>query len=147
MRVVGEGRIAADAEVVLHPSLGGQAVVVPAHGVVHLFALHALIPGQGVAVGVAEHVAHVEAAADGGGRGVDGVDLVAGGSAVEAVRSVGFPDVVPLGFEALERGLLGDVAGGRHRLVIVLLYLQRVAVVTRGGCWHHPLCLGTHMAM
>ena len=31
--VVGEGRVAADPEVVLHPALGGQAVVVPAHRV------------------------------------------------------------------------------------------------------------------
>ena len=32
-RVVRQARVAADAEVVLHPALGGQAVVVPAHGV------------------------------------------------------------------------------------------------------------------
>ena len=96
--VVGQGGVAADPEVVLNPALGGQAVVVPAHGVVHLFALHSVVAGEGVGVGVAEDVADVEGTADGGGWGVDGVHLVAGGSAVESVGSVGFPDFVPLGF-------------------------------------------------
>ena len=96
--VVGEGGVAADAEVVLYPALGGQAVVVPAHGVIHLLASHAVESGEGVGVGVAEDVADVEGAADGGGWGVDGVHLVAEGGAVEAVRAVGLPDFVPFGF-------------------------------------------------
>ena len=58
--VVGQRRVAADTEVVLNTTFGGQAVVVPSHRVEDLAAGHALIPGDRVGVGVAEDVADVE---------------------------------------------------------------------------------------
>ena len=73
--VEGQARVAADPEVVLHPPLGGQAVVVPAHRVEDGLAPHAPEAGHGVGVGVGEDVADVEGARHGGWRGVDGVDL------------------------------------------------------------------------
>ena len=59
-RVVGDGRIAAHAVVVLHPPLGGESVVVPAHRVEDLSAPHAVVPGHGVGVGVGEAVSGVQ---------------------------------------------------------------------------------------
>ena len=100
--VVGERRVAADAEVVLHPALGGQAVVVPAHRVEDLAAAHAVEPGQRIDLDVAEHGAEVELTADRGRRRVDGVDLGPVLRAVEAVGVLRVPDGVPLGLETLE---------------------------------------------
>ena len=76
--LVGQGRVAAHAVVVLDPALGRQAVVVPADRVEDLEAAHALVASHAVGVGVAEDVADVQAAARRGRRGVDGEDLVAG---------------------------------------------------------------------
>ena len=73
--VVGQRRVAAHAEVVLHAALGGQAVVVPPHGVEDLLARHALVARDQVRVGVAEDVADVQRARDRRRGGVDGVDL------------------------------------------------------------------------
>ena len=72
--VVRERRVAAHAEVVLHPALGGQAVVVPAHRVEDLEPAHAPVAGDGVGVRVAEHVAHVQRAGHGRRRRVDRID-------------------------------------------------------------------------
>jgi hypothetical protein len=58
--VVGEPRVAPDAEVVLHPAFGRQAVVVPAHRVEDLPTAHPLEAGHRVGVGVGEHVADVQ---------------------------------------------------------------------------------------
>ena len=107
---VGLARVAADAVVVLDAPLGGQAVVVPAHRVEDLLAGHALVAGDRVGVGVAEHVAHVQRAADGGRRRVDREDLVTGGGAVERVDPVGFPYRGPAILDAIERRSVRDVA-------------------------------------
>ena len=79
------------------PGARWQAVVVPADRVEDLLAAHALEAGDGVGVGVAEHVADVQRAADGRRRRVDGEHLVAGGRAVEAVGAVGVPLLRPSG--------------------------------------------------
>ena len=100
--VVGEARVAADPEVVLHPALGGQPVVVPPHGVEDGRAPHALEAGHGVGVGVGEDVADVERARHRGRRGVDGEDLVAGGGPVEGVDALVLPAGRPGRLEALE---------------------------------------------
>ena len=52
----GQRRVAPDAEEVLHPTLGREAVVVPAHRVEDLAPAHALVAGDGVGLGVPEHV-------------------------------------------------------------------------------------------
>ncbi len=110
--VVGEARIAAHAVVVLHPALGGQAVVVPAHRIEDLAAAHALEAGHEVGVGVGEDVADVERAAHGGRRGVDRVDLTPRRFAVEAVGAVVLPALAPLHLQPLEAGLLRDLRLG-----------------------------------
>jgi hypothetical protein len=124
--LVGERRVAADAEVVLHPPLGRQPVVVPAHGVEHGLAAHPLEPRDQVGVGVGEDVPDVQRPAHGGRRGVDRVDVLARLGAVEGVGLVAPPALDPLLLEALEGRLVGydDGAGGRRRLLgLVLLGL------------------------
>ncbi len=113
---VGLARVAADAVVVLDAALGGQAVVVPAHRVEDLLAGHALVAGDRVGVGVAEHVAHVQRAADGRRRRVDREDLVTGGGAVERVDPVGFPDGGPAILDAIECRSFRDRSHIRPRL-------------------------------
>ena len=106
--VVRERGVTADAVVVLHASLGGQPVVVPAHRVEDLAATHALVPGDQVGVRVREHVADVERTGDRRRRGVDRVDLVARLAAIEAVRSLLLPALRPCGLQAFEHGLVGN---------------------------------------
>ena len=72
---VGVARVATHAKKILHATFGGQAVVVPPHRVEDLLALHPLVAGDDVGVGVAEDVTHVQRPADGGGWGVDGKDI------------------------------------------------------------------------
>ena len=62
VRVVGQGRVATDPEVVLDPALGGQAVVVPADRVEDCLAGHPLVAGNDVGLGVGEDVTDVERA-------------------------------------------------------------------------------------
>ena len=106
---IGLARIAADAVVVLDAPLRRQTVVVPAHRVEDLLAGHALVAGDRVGVGVAEHVAHVQRAADGGRRCVDREDVGPLGGAVERVDLVGFPYLGPTRLDAIERGSVRDV--------------------------------------
>ena len=113
---VGLRRVAPHAVVVLHAALGRQAVVVPPHRVEDGLAAHALVAGDGVGVGVAEHVAHVQRSADGGRRRVDGEHAVAGRRRVEAVRAIGVPLGGPAFLDAVERRLVGDVRHRRPRL-------------------------------
>ena len=115
---VRQGRVAANAEVVLHPALGGQAVVVPAHRVEDLLAAHPLEARHQVGVRVGEHVPDVEGPRDGRGRGVDRVDLLAGLRPVEGVGVVGLPALGPGRLEPLQRRLVryddrAARAGGR----------------------------------
>src|SRR5690606_3555401 len=111
VRVVGDRRVAADAVVVLHPALGGQAVVVPAHRVEHGLAAHPLVAGDQVGVGVGEGVADVQRPRDRRRGGVDGVDLVAGLGAVETVDAGLVPYVDPFRLDAVERRLFGNAEG------------------------------------
>ena len=60
VRIIGEGRIDANPEVVLHAALGRQAVIVPAHGVEDRFSQHSLETCDDVGVRVREHVADVK---------------------------------------------------------------------------------------
>ncbi len=104
--LVGQRRVAAHAEVVLHAALGGQAVVVPAHRVEHLAAAHPLEAGDHVGVGVAEHVTHVQRAGDRRRRGVDRVHLLAGLRAVERVGALLAPGAGPLLLEPVQADLV-----------------------------------------
>ena len=117
--VEGEARVAADAEVVLHPALGGQPVVVPAHRVEDRLAPHPLEAGHRVGVGVREDVADVQRARHRGRRGVDGEHPVAGGRSGRRRRCRPPPSGRrPGGLEAFQAGLLGDAGGavlGRRR--------------------------------
>jgi hypothetical protein len=88
-------RLAAHVEVVLHPPLGRQAVVVPAHRVEHVPAAHALVAREHVRLRVAEHVADVERAGHGRRRGVDHVAR-SRSALVEAVDAPLRPEAVPL---------------------------------------------------
>ena len=70
-----QGGVAPDAEIVLHPPLGWQAVVIPSHRIEDALASHPLVTGDQIRVGVREDMAYVQAAADRRRRGVDRVDL------------------------------------------------------------------------
>ncbi len=109
---VGLRRIAAHTEVVLDPAFGRQPVVVPAHRVEHPLAAHALEASDGVGVGVAEHVAHVERAGHRGRRGVDREHAAAYRRTIESVEVIGGPLVGPARLDAVQRRPFGDV---RHR--------------------------------
>ena len=109
VRVVGDRRVTAHAEVVLHAALGGQAVVVPSHRVEDLFRAHPLIARDRVGVRIGEHVPDVQRAADGRRGRVDREDPLARRGAVEAVGAVALPGGRPLGLQALERRALRDL--------------------------------------
>ena len=100
-RVEGEARVAADPEVVLDPALGGQAVVVPTHGVEDGLPPHPVEAGHGIGVGVREDVPDVERSRHRGGWGVDGVHLGTGSGAVEGVGAGRIPAGRPHRLEAL----------------------------------------------
>src|SRR5207253_3361774 len=106
----GQRRVAAHAEVVLHPPLGGQAVVVPPHRVEDLLAPHPAETRDQVRVGVGEDVSDVERSADRGRRGVDRIYRAAR-DAVEAVDAVALPALGPARLDPLE-GRLGGWATG-----------------------------------
>ena len=84
-RVVGQRGVAPDVEVVLHPALGRQAVVVPPDRVEHLLAAHALEPRDRVGVGERADVPDMQLPADRQRRGVDGEDIATRGGAVKRV--------------------------------------------------------------
>ena len=102
----GQRRVAAHAEVVLHPALGRQAVVVPAHRVEDRLAAHPLEARDQVGVGVGVDVPDVQRPGHRRRRGVDRVDLVARAGAVERVGLVGLPPLRPLRLETLQRRLV-----------------------------------------
>ncbi len=112
--VVGERRVDANAVVVLHPALGGQAVVVPAHRVEDRFALHTLVARDEVHVRVAEHVTDVQASRGRRRRGVHGEDVLAGGAlTVETVGALVLPRFPPLRLKPFEGGFVGHRRGKR----------------------------------
>ena len=107
--VVRRRRVAAHAVEVLHPALGGQAVVVPADRVEDGLAAHPLVAGDGVGLGVAEHGAHVERAATPSAAACRWrTPRSRVGRAVEAVGAVGLPALGPARLDAVERRLVGD---------------------------------------
>ena len=104
---VRQRRIAANTVVVLHPALGRQSVVVPAHRIEDGLAPHALESRDDVGVGVREHVTDVERPADGRRRRIDRIDPIPPAIAgVEAVGAVRFPRRGPFRLEAFECWLL-----------------------------------------
>ena len=107
--VVCHGGVAENAVVVLNAAFGGQAVVIPAEGVEHVLAGHALVACDDVGLGVGEHVTHVQGAGCGRRRGVNGVDLFASGVLVECVGLLVGPALRELLFEAFEGGAVGNV--------------------------------------
>ena len=78
VRLIGERRVAANAVVVLHATLGRQAVVIPAHRVKHFEPLHALVTSDTVGVRVAEDVTNVQRPRSRWRRGINREDGVAG---------------------------------------------------------------------
>jgi hypothetical protein len=108
VRVVGQRRIAPDAVDVLHPALGGQPVVVPAHRVEDGAAAHPLEPRDGIGVRVGEDVPHVQLARYGRRRGVDRVYVRALLGTVERVRALLLPPVRPPLLEPVQRRPLGE---------------------------------------
>ncbi len=116
--VVGQRGVAAHAVVVLHATLGRQAVVVPPHRVEQVLAVHALKARRQVHVRVAEDVADVQTAGGGRRRRVDAEHrILARGerrSTIESVGAVDLPGLAPLRFEALECGLVGNGGAGVH---------------------------------
>src|SRR5690606_4086094 len=108
--------VAPHAVVVLHATLGRQAVVVPAHRVEDLLAAHALVARDDVGVRVGEHVPDVQRSGDGGRRGVDREDLLTRRGAVEGVGTGLRPRAVPALLEAVEGDLVRyDAGAGRRR--------------------------------
>ena len=132
VRVVRLRRITGHAVEVLDAALRGQTVVVPAHWVEHALAPHALVAGDGVGVGVAEHVAHVKRPAHRGGRGVDGVHVGPFGGAIEGVDAVGVPYAAKALLKSVEGGLVGNAAGHKGFKVTGRTLLPR-AEITRSG--------------
>src|SRR5262249_37682135 len=84
-RVIRQRGVAPDVEVVLHPALGRQPVVVPADRVEHLLAAHALVPRDDVGVAERADVPDVQLPADGQRGSVDGVNLATRRGAVKLV--------------------------------------------------------------
>jgi hypothetical protein len=116
-RVERQRWIAAHAVQVLHPPLGGQAVVVPADGEEDRLAAHALVPGDQIGVGEGEDVSNVEGSGYRGRRGVDRVDVRAVVGPVERVRSLLLPLARPALLEPVQGRGLGHASlmhGVRH---------------------------------
>ncbi len=109
------GGVPAHAVVVLHPTLRGQSVVVPADRVEHLEPGHPLVAGKAVRVGVGEHVSHMQRPARGWRGSVDGEDTLSRpgqrGTAVEGVGPLVGPYPHPLVLEAVDGRLVGHGHG------------------------------------
>ena len=84
-RVVGQRGITLHVEVVLHPALGGQPVVVPADRVEHGLAAHPVEPGHGVGVRERADVPDVQRPADGQRGSVNGEDALSRRAGIKLV--------------------------------------------------------------
>ena len=106
--------LAAHVVVRLHPPLGRQPVVVPAHRVEDAAAAHALVAGEHVGVRVAEHVPHVQRSRHGGRRRVDDERLRARARGIPAMDAEALPLRPPprLGRGRVE--VLGERSGIDH---------------------------------
>ena len=105
----------ADVEVVLHATLRGQAVVVPAHRVVDVLAPHALVADDDVGLRVAEDVADVQRARDGRRRGVDDEGLLARARRIVAVEPTPLPCLGPAPLDGCGLEVLGEAATSTAR--------------------------------
>ncbi len=132
--VVGDGRIAAHAVVVLHAPLGGQAVVVPPHRVEDVLAGHPLVAGQDVGLRVGEHVPHVQGPRRRGRGSVDRVDLLPGGVRVELVGPFVKPAPREGVFQPLQGGLVRNVDGGGGGRVCTLSVFSHGAILPLFSC-------------
>ena len=126
-RVVRHRRVAAHAVDVLHPPLGRQPVVVPAERVEDRLAVHPLVAGHDVRVGVGKHVPDVQRPGHGGRRRVNGVHRLTRPGPVEPVYLVGLPAYAPYRLKSVKSGLVGD--GGSAWLVGI----GHVPTVLSGG--------------
>ena len=125
VRVVRQRRIAADAVVVLHAALGGQAVVVPPHRIEHRLAAHPLEARDDVGVGVGEDVADVQRAADRRRRRVDrDRPRVARARAIEAVGALASQRAFHFASRPSSAGFLGGrwADWNRERRTFGLVY-------------------------
>ena len=113
--IVGQVGVATDAEQVLHPALGGQPVVVPAHREGDVLADHPLVAHQQIFVGVAENVTYVQRAGDRRRRGVDHEGLIAGNGGIPSVDAPLVPALPPLLLDLDVLVLLGNL-DLRHRI-------------------------------
>ena len=108
IRIVLQGSVHAHAVIVLHTAFGRQAVVVPAHRVEHVVAVHALETRDHIGMRVGEHVAHMQVARNGGRRGIDGINGLTVAGALELVDSALVPDATPLVFETVHADPVGQ---------------------------------------
>src|SRR4030095_6064799 len=104
------------AELVLAPSFGRQAIVIPPHRVEDHLARHPLEPGDHIGMRVGHDVTDVDVTADGGWWRVEGVDLLARLRPVEPIGSRGLPPLAPGCFQSLDAGLFrhGHARSLRH---------------------------------
>ena len=109
--VMGHRQVAAHAEEVLHPALGGQAIVVPTHRVEHLQPPHPLVAGHTVGLRVAEHVPDVQSPTNGWRRSVDGENLRPPPPTIEPVDPLRLPPGTPPRLQPLQSRPLGHPAG------------------------------------
>src|SRR5690606_37936858 len=85
------GRVAADAEVILHAALSWQSVVIPTQWVENVLADHALVAGQHVGLRVGEHVSYVQGTGRRRRGSVDGVHGFASRVLIEVISALGAP--------------------------------------------------------
>lgn len=102
-------RVAAHAVVILDPAFGRQAVIVPAHGIEHSLAAHALKARNDIGVGVTEHVPDMQSAGGSARRCVDGINSFTRRAAIKGVSAFFEPAAGPAMFEGVERGCGGRV--------------------------------------
>jgi hypothetical protein len=133
--VVGGARVATDVEEVLDPALGGEPVVVPAHGIEDVAARHPHVAGEDVGVGVAEDVARVECARSSGRRGVDDEGLGAGPCRVVVVGTAALPLCVPAGLGCGRVEVAGKLARVDRQEISPGLGHLDASTARPGGGW------------
>ena len=112
IRVIGQGGITTHPVIVLGTPLSREPVIVPAHGVKHLFAPHALVPGEAIGVGIGKHVSYVQRSRGRRWGSVDGEDFRALRFAVKRIDLLLFPGLPPTLFEAIYAYSLRYLGGG-----------------------------------
>ncbi|OQA21462.1 MAG: hypothetical protein BWY63_01266 [Chloroflexi bacterium ADurb.Bin360] len=100
----------ADTLPLLHQALSGQAVVIEAHGVEDIVAVHAEEARHEVGVAVGVDVPQVQVPGDGGRRGINAVDR-RGGIAVEVEDAAFLPEALPARLRCLRVVMLGQYHG------------------------------------